>query len=97
MKDRPTIENLKSELLNILENRIPIPTELMSFIKQIKDGNWESKAYIYFVNAKNPNQPNSEWQFQENLILESKIYGTLVLDILSENRLGGIEFLNNVK
>jgi hypothetical protein len=97
MEERPSIENIKTELLNILESKIPIQTELMNFIKKIKDGNWESKAYIYFLNSKNPNQPNSEWQFKENLILESEIYGPLILDILSENKLGGIEFLNNLK
>ncbi|KQR91120.1 hypothetical protein ASG01_14660 [Chryseobacterium sp. Leaf180] len=97
MRNRPTKENLKLELLNILENKISTATELMSFTEQIKDGNRESKASIYFVDTKIPNKPNSEWKFQENLVLESKIYGTLILDILTENRIGGIKFLNNAK
>ena len=97
MKDCPTIENLKSELTTLLKNEIPNRIELIKFIEKIQTGDWESKAYIHFVKPENPNQLNSEWQFQENLILESKIYGTLILDILTENRIGGIEFLNRVK
>lgn len=96
MKDSPTIENLKSELINLLTNEIPNRIELINFTENITIGKWESKAYVHFVNPENPNQPNSEWQFKENIILESKIYGTLILDILSENRIGGVEFLNKL-
>ena len=97
MKDRPSLENLKSELLNLLKSEIPNQKELISFVEKIKVENWKSRAYVYFINPQNPNQPNSDWQFEENLILESKKYGTLILDILTDNRIGGVEFYNNLK
>jgi len=62
-----------------------------------KKGFRESRAYIYFVNADNAGQPNSEWQFEENIILEDRKEGTIILDVLTDNRIGGIEFLKYVK
>jgi len=51
------------------------------------------RAYLYFVDATAPNQPGSAWQIQENVMLEHPREGTLVLDILTGNRVGGVEFL----
>lgn len=53
-------------------------------------------AYIYFVSSENPNQAGSEWQFQENIILRNTENGDVVLDILKDNRVGGVEFLNKI-
>jgi hypothetical protein len=39
----------------------------------------------------------SEWQFDHNVILTDETEGTLVLDILKGNRVGGIEFLKRLK
>jgi hypothetical protein len=35
----------------------------------------------------------SQWQFEENIILEDPERGDLVLDILKGQRVGGVEFL----
>ena len=53
----------------------------------------ESAAYLRFVDPRNPNQPGSDWQFEENIILEDPNRGDVVLDILKEHRVGGVEFL----
>jgi len=57
---------------------------------------WRSPAYVYFVDGSNPNQPGSSWQFVTNLILEHPTEGELVLDILTEHRVGGVEFLSRI-
>jgi len=56
----------------------------------------ESKYYTYFVDPKNPNKPGSEWQFRDNIILEDTKYGDVVLDVLKDNRIGGVEFLTRL-
>lgn len=56
----------------------------------------ESDAYIHFIDPLNANEPKSEWQFKENVILEHPEHGELVLDILSGNRIGGVEFLRRL-
>jgi hypothetical protein len=56
----------------------------------------ESEAYIHFVDPAHPDEPDSEWQFQTNLMLQHPTEGDLVLDILDRNRVGGIEFLGKL-
>ena len=48
--------------------------------------------YIYFVNPCRPNKSGSEWQFEKSLTLEDPEKGELILDILKDGRIGGIEF-----
>jgi len=36
------------------------------------------------------------WQIRENLLLESPAEGTLALDILRGDRVGGVEFLDRL-
>ena len=56
----------------------------------------ESAAYLRFVDPRNPNQPGSDWQFAENIILEDPNRGDIVLDVLKGHRVGGVEFLANL-
>jgi hypothetical protein len=56
----------------------------------------ESRAYLYFVNPADANGPGSEWQFAENILLEHPIEGSIVLDILTDRRVGGVEFLSRL-
>ena len=66
--------------------------ELKNLTKVVK----ETNAYIYFVNPDNPNEPDSDWQFQENILLPDSIKGEIVLDILVGNRVGGVELLDKL-
>ena len=50
--------------------------------------------YIYFVHPRRANRPGSEWQFEDNIILEDPEKGELVLDVLKDGRVGGVEFLD---
>jgi hypothetical protein len=56
----------------------------------------ESRAYIYFVEPAHPNEPGSEWRFEENVVLEHPTEGELVLDVLEGARIGGVEFLKRL-
>jgi hypothetical protein len=49
--------------------------------------------YIHFVSASRSNRLGSEWQFDKNIHLDHPEYGELILDILKDKRVGGIEFL----
>ncbi len=55
----------------------------------------ESEKYSYFVDPPTyPNLPGSGWQFQTNIILTATEYGDVALDIIKEDRIGGIEYLD---
>lgn len=84
-------------IIEIAKKQIPDKPEIIKALALCTKVKVESRAYIYFVNMENPNEPNSEWQFEENIMLEDKKNGTIVLDILKGNKIGGIEFLKFLK
>lgn len=56
----------------------------------------DCQSYMYFVDPKDANQPGAEWQFKQNIMLASETEGTLVLDVLKDGRIGGVEFLKRL-
>lgn len=57
---------------------------------------YEDRAYAHFVDPSEPNRPGSEWQFVRVLLLHDPKLGHLVLDVLTGDRIGGIEFLDRL-
>jgi hypothetical protein len=84
-------------IIELVKAQYPEKLEIIERLKTCKAGYWKSKAYIYFVSATNPNQLKSNWQHKESLILEDEKKGTIVIDILTENKIGGIEFLSCIE
>lgn len=71
----------------------------LDLIEQLKNADrkkWIRQPCIYFVSIVEPNQPDSEWQFDESVVLEHEIEGTIVLNALKDKRIGGIEFINQI-
>lgn len=54
------------------------------------------RAYLYFVDPADANQPGAPWQHAETVTLEHPREGTLVVDVLTDGRVGGIEFLRRL-
>ena len=54
-------------------------------------------AYVEFVSPERPNEPGSAWQFERNVVLEGTAMGMVVVDLLTDGRLGGIEFPDRVR
>jgi hypothetical protein len=65
-------------------------------LERCGSGEWESPAYVRFISGQNANAPGAEWQFETNVVLEHPNFGTVVVDVLTENRLGGLEFLSRI-
>ena len=84
------------EIIDFIKLNLPKDLHSIDNLKA-EFGNWESKAYYRFVSSENANIPGSEWQFHDNLVIEHQKYGTIILDILKNNRIGGIEFYKFLK
>ncbi len=56
----------------------------------------ESDRYVHFVDPRRPNQPGSEWQFERNVLLETSTHGLVAIDVLTDNRIGGVEFYDRL-
>ena len=54
------------------------------------------RAYLYFVDPGDANQPGAEWQWEQNLAVDHPREGTLVLDILTGRRVGGMEIMRRM-
>jgi hypothetical protein len=83
--------NIK-QIIDFIKYKLPEESNLINNLEPIKHGKWERKAYYKFVDSTNANQFGSKWQFKKNIFLEHPKFKTLVLDILENDQLGGIEF-----
>ncbi len=85
------------QIIELLREQEPDRLDLIEELEKSEKKKWIRQPYIYFVSAERPNQPGSEWQFEENIVLEHESEGTIVLDILKGGRIGGIEFVSQIK
>jgi len=83
----------------IIELILEQEPERTDLIEQLRRSEWKKffrRPYIRFVSGERPNQPGSEWQHEESIVLEHESEGTIVLDILKDGRIGGIELVNQI-
>ncbi len=85
------------QIIELIKEQEPDRIDLIEELEKSNRKKWVRQAYIHFVSGERPNQPGSEWQFGENIVLEHETEGTIVLDILKDGRIGGIEFLSQIK
>ena len=71
----------------------PEKSEISDAISLLGPGIWESPAYLRFVYSMNANQTLSDWQHKECIVVTCDLWGDIVIDLLSENVIGGFEFL----
>lgn len=85
----------KEWLIELLKEQAP--TISLDQLKEMKTERWLKKPYIQFINSDNANQKVAEWQIKQNLVLEHKAEGTIILDILKDGSIGGFELYNQLK
>ena len=59
-----------SWLVSLANEQLPELDWLPEALNACRHVHAETHAYMYFVDPTNPNEPNSVWKFEENLILE---------------------------
>jgi hypothetical protein len=82
------------ELIQLVKAQMPKNIHILEILENHPIKAWKPATYVRFVNGKNANQPNAEWQFKTSVMLEHEREGPIVIDILKDNRIGGIEFIN---
>ena len=83
-------------IIELIRAQEPERVDLIEQLKNLERQRWVRQPYVGFVASYWPNQPGSEWQFEENIVLEHETEGTIILDILKDGRIGGIEFLSQL-
>ena len=84
-------------LRNEVLSRSPDDAGLLAAVEAAGEPLTVGAAYVLFVSAANPNQPGSDWQFARNVVFDDTDRGMVVLDLLQDGRLGGIEFPDQVR
>lgn len=96
------VEKMKNQyfeiewIIDLIKEQEPDKTDLIEQLKKSDRKKWIRQPYIRLISGTRPNQLDSEWQFEENIVLEHDSEGTIVLDILKDGRIGGIEFINQI-
>lgn len=83
-------------LVRLAVEQLPREPQISGALRQCRRRRKRSIAYWYFVDSTRPNQPGSEWQFARNIELDGGELGPLILDVLKDGRIGGVEFLNQI-
>jgi len=84
-------------IITLIKDQEPERTDLIEQLQKSERKEWIRQPYIRFVSGVRPNLLGSEWQFEKNIILEHDTEGTIVLDILKDGRIGGIEFISQIR
>ena len=83
-------------LVALLHAQHPDKPELAAAMRECRTSIHETPGYMTFVNPARPNLPGSEWQFGGNVQLTDPMRGWIVLDVLKDGRIGGIEFVDEI-
>ena len=83
-------------LIESVKRVAPELTWLPEALRNCNNGNWESRAYVYYVSPADANKPGSAWQHETTVGFHQKGLGGVVIDILKGNRIGGIEFIDKI-
>ena len=84
------------EIIKLIEEQEPEMLELIKELETFKKKKWIPQAYIPFKYPEKSNSNNTGWKISESVVLEHKTEGTIVLDILENGKIGGIEFVNKI-
>jgi hypothetical protein len=84
------------EIIQLVNEQEPQRTDIIRALKRCSYGKWTSSGYyqFYFPGKKNK---SSMMKFRENIIVEHKRLGFIVLDIYTDGSIAGIEFINLIK
>lgn len=83
-------------IIDLIREQEPHRTDLIEQLNKSEVRGWIRQPCVRFVSGENANQPGAEWQFEENIVLENETEGTIVLDVLKDGRIGGIEFISQI-
>jgi hypothetical protein len=83
-------------LVRLAEDQHPRHPQIAQALQECTRGRPESRSYIHFVDPRRPQQADSPWQFATTVTLHDPQAGEISLDVLTNGRIGGVEFLDRL-
>lgn len=84
-------------IIKLVSEQEPESLDVINALKKCEKGKWDGSAYYRFVNSSNANNPGAVWQHDYCIVLEQENNADIVLDILKDGRIGGIEFIGLIE
>jgi hypothetical protein len=91
----PTVD--LNEIIRLVKRQQPDRDDIVSHLQKYPQGQWTRPGYYQFVDSTNANMPGAVWQHDECIVLEQENEGDIVLDVLRDGRVGGIEFIDLIE
>ena len=86
-----------TELVELARRQRPDLPWLVQSLAVCIQGHWKQRRiYVHFINPENANEPGSDWQYRETISLDHPEFGHIKLDVLKNDRVGGIEFYDRL-
>ena len=79
------------EIIGLVQVQYPDRKDLVLALQKSVGGHWRDKAYFQFVDSANSNEKGAEWQHDDCIVVDE---ANIVIDLLKDGRIGGIEFLS---
>tara|TARA_R110000850_G_scaffold108909_2_gene221439 strand:- start:1129 stop:1413 length:285 start_codon:yes stop_codon:yes gene_type:complete len=83
-------------IIELLKQQEPERTATINHLENQAPCKWLKRAYIPINSSERVNQPLSECQIEESIVLEHEEEGDIVLDILKDGRVAGIEMISYI-
>lgn len=83
------------EIIELVKQQVPEREDVVKALKKCSVGKWTSSGYYQFPLSKKGK--SADWKFNENLLLEHEFLGFIVLDILKNGIIAGIEFISLIE
>lgn len=79
-------------IIAVVESVAPERIDVIEMLRNCTMAYHRSAAYVQFIDVKNANQESAVWQFKECLRIDHPSHDTILIDILNDGKIGGIEF-----
>ena len=78
----------------LVAQQMPGRHDVITALQNCSGGQWDGSGYYRFVSGRNANRPGADWQFKENILLIQNGKELIMLDVLQDGRIGGIEVVD---
>lgn len=85
------------EIIELVRQQEPGRPDTIKSLKKCAGGKWTSSGYYEFRPSAISNNKDEQWNFYENILLEHEFLGFIVLDVLKNGSIAGIEFINLIE
>ena len=83
-------------ITELVRNQEPGRADLIQQLEKCPIRRWIRQPYVRLISSKGMKQSDAKLAIAENVVLDHETEGAIVLDILNDGRIMGVEFLSQI-